>query len=139
MILSAKEVSRSNMTYNVMIFILLSEGIDLVPNGLTFSFLVQKDQLLNLTCYAAVGCNDIGYDIEFSTNLTSSEYKVIMNIPDRSKCFQNFNEISNFTKSIIIPKVSVNGTMVQCYIKFGPQLKTDSPQYHIYFAGKFNI
>lgn len=87
-----------------------------------------------MTCYASVGCNDIGYELEFTTNLTNSDYKVIKNIPDRSMCLQNFNEMSNYTKSIIIPKVTVNGTMVQCDIKFGPELKTESPKYYIYFA-----
>ena len=110
-------------------------GLDIVSNKRAFDILAQKDQALNLTCYASVGCNDIGYDIDFHTNLSSSDYKVVMNVPDRSICLQNFNEFTNFTKTMIIPRVNVNGSMVYCDIKFGPELSTESSKYHVYFSG----
>ena len=121
-------------TFNTKIFILPPSNVDMVPVGSAFSVLVQKDSHLNLTCYASVGCNDINYDIQFRTN-TTDEYSVKMNVPDRSKCLLNFNEIANFTKSILIPRVAANASSFQCAITFGPDLKTESPIYYVYFAG----
>jgi hypothetical protein len=122
-------------TFSTKIFILPNSENSLVPMNSSFGILVKKDEPLNLTCYASVGCNDINYDIQFKTNSTDN-YQIKMNIPDRSKCLLNFNEISNFTKSIIFSSVNSNGTSVQCDIKFGPELTQSSAMYFIYFPSK---
>lgn len=100
-----------------------------------YSILVEKNQQLNLTCIASVGCNDINYDIHFTTD-SKDAHKVIMNTPDRSKCLINFNEYTNFTKSIIFSSMNTNATKVNCDIRFGPELKTESPSYFLYFASE---
>lgn len=97
-----------------------------------YKILVKKGQYLNLTCYATVGCNDINYDIFFLTN-SSDAYDIKMNVPDRSKCLINFNEITNFTKSILFNSFNTNATRVQCGIRFD-QFKVDSPEYFVYFS-----
>lgn len=95
---------------------------------------VKKNQMLNLTCVAMVGCNDINYDITFNTN-TTDKYTVVMNAPDRSKCLVNFNEMSRFSKSIIIENLSHNKSRFQCEISYGTDLKTPSSNLMLYFAG----
>jgi hypothetical protein len=68
--------------------------------------------------------------------LTSqTKYKIVTNQPDRSKCLFNYNELTNFTKSILIDSIQNNGSFVQCEINFGPDLKTTSANYLIYFTG----
>ena len=59
------------------------------------------------------------------------------NQPDRSRCLINFNEQTNFTKSLMFDTVSVNGTFVQCELEFGSgggSLRTASPTYALFFA-----
>jgi len=99
-----------------------------------FSIIAQKDKPLNLTCYATVGCNDSGYKLGFVTNITEGEYDIVSNQLDRSKCLNGFNELLNFTQTMVVPTVRSNGSMVQCEIKFGSAFLTKSPRYFVYFA-----
>lgn len=124
-------------SYTSKVFILAPNGISFVSTSLKEeSMRITKGQSLNLTCMASVGCNDINYDLFFNTNSTDP-YQVVMNIPDRSKCLLNFNEITNFSKTIVFKSFNTNGSRIQCDIRFGPELKTESPAYFVYFAGKF--
>jgi hypothetical protein len=123
-------------TYNTKIAILPPPTLDLVPieNEDLFTIDAAKDQTLNLTCLADVGCNDINYDIKFRTN-TSDTYKIILNPPDRRKCLLNFNEMSSFSKSIIIDKLTHNVSYFQCEFSYSSELKTVSSNYIVYFPG----
>ncbi len=60
---------------------------------------------------------------------------MVLNPPDRTKCALNYNELSVFSKSILIKEVTLNASDVRCEINFGTELKTESPSYMIYFAG----
>jgi hypothetical protein len=42
--------------------------------------------------------------------------------------------MANFSKSIIIKRVNLNSTKIQCEISFGSDLRTTSPLYMVYFA-----
>ena len=126
------DLNRKN--YNSKVTILPQNNIEMVQLTVKeYTLRVTKNQSLNLTCYATVGCNDINYNILFHTNSTD-KYDVFMNVPDRSKCLNNFNEITNFTKSLVFKSVNSNGTSVKCDIRFGNELKTESPVYYIYFS-----
>lgn len=106
-----------------------------VPLGNSFrGVIAKKNQMVNLTCIAMVGCNDINYDITFNTN-TTDKYSVVTNAPDRSKCLINFNEMSQFSKSIIIENLSHNKSRFQCEISYGADLKTPSSNLMIFFSG----
>lgn len=121
--------------YNTKITIEPPASMDLVPMWNNFhAVIAKKNQMLNLTCVAMVGCNDINYDITFKTN-TSDKFDVIMNMPDRSKCLINFNEMSKFSKSIIIEKLTFNQSLFQCEISYGTDLKTPSPSLMVFFSG----
>ena len=122
-------------THTTKISVSASGGFEQISSGQGhYNLLVNKNQRLNLTCNATVGCNDIGYDIFFSTN-SSDEYKVILNPPERTKCLVNFNEIAYFSKTITFEKVTANSTQVQCEIRFGADFKTTSANNLIFFAG----
>lgn len=122
-------------TYKSEIRIAAPPGTDLVPmmTGNAYGLTVKRAQALNLTCEAQVGCNDINYDIHFRTN-TTDKYRVVQNAPDRTKC-SNLNEMSRFSKSLIIDRVEYNQSHFQCEINFGTDLKTPSPNYMVFFAG----
>lgn len=125
--------------YNTKITIDPPDPSDLVPLEKNFNGVIaRKNQMLNLTCVAMVGCNDINYDIKFNTN-TSDPYTVVMNAPDRTKCLVNFNEMSRFSKSIIIEKLSFNQSRFQCEISYGTDLKTPSPNLIVFFSGKLTL
>lgn len=64
------------------------------------------------------------------------KYRVVLNPPDRTKCLINYNEMAEFSKSILIDSLSHNASQVKCEIKFGTELKTESPNYLVFFAGK---
>ncbi len=57
-------------SFSTKISIIPPKGIDIVPINSINAILVKKNQALNLTCVAPVGCNDINYDIKFATNIT---------------------------------------------------------------------
>ncbi len=99
-----------------------------------FSIIAQRDKPLNLTCYATVGCNDSGYKLGFATNITEGDFDIVSNQLDRGKCLHRFNELLNYTQTMVIPTVSSNGSMVQCEIKFGTAFSTKSPRYFVFFA-----
>lgn len=121
--------------YNTKINIEPPASMDLVPLWSNYhAVIAKKNQQLNLTCVAMVGCNDINYDITFKTN-TSDKYEVVMNAPDRSKCLINFNEMSRFSKSILIQNLSYNESLFQCEISYGTDLKTPSPNLMVFFSG----
>ena len=124
---------------NPKIFILPPNGFDVVPitgAGKDFSIVAQRGKPLNLTCYATIGCNDSGYKLGFETNITSGHFEIVPNLLDRSRCLHGFNELLNFTQSMIVPEMNANGSMIQCEIKFGTAFITKSPRYFVYFAGK---
>lgn len=58
--------------YNTKITIQPPDEMNPVPveNKDQFILVGTKNQPLNLTCIADVGCNDINYDIKFTTNTT---------------------------------------------------------------------
>ena len=64
-----------------------------------------------------------------------SKYKVVLNPPGRAKCLVNYNEMAEFSKSILIESLSLNASHVKCEIEFGKELKTESSSYFVYFAG----
>ena len=44
--------------------------------------------------------------------------------------------MAEYSKSILIESLNLNASQVKCEIKFGTELKTESPNYLVYFAGK---
>ena len=44
--------------------------------------------------------------------------------------------MAEYSKSILIDSLNLNASHVKCEIKFGTELKTESPNYLVYFAGK---
>jgi hypothetical protein len=122
-------------THNTKISIKTTDGIEPVPHNNMFNIVIEKNQRLNLTCLATVGCNDIKYDLKFTTDITDRT-RIITNPPNRTKCVTNFNDIAYFSKTIMFDKISKNGSQVQCEIDFGMDFKTKSPIYKIYFSGK---
>ena len=46
----------------------------------------------------------------------------------------NYNDMYDFSRSILIESVTRNGTSVQCEINFGPDFKTSSGNYMIFFS-----
>jgi hypothetical protein len=62
------------------------------------------------------------------------KYQNVVNQPDRRKCLVNYNDMYDFSRSILIESVTKNETSVQCEINFGPDFKTTSPNYMIFFS-----
>jgi hypothetical protein len=44
--------------------------------------------------------------------------------------------MAEYSKSILIESLNLNASQVKCEIKFGTELKTESSNYLVYFAGK---
>ena len=66
------EMNRKSVTSKIGI--VAPTYIDVIPSSerkAGYNLLVQKNQPINLTCVALVGCNDINYDIHFVTNATT--------------------------------------------------------------------
>jgi len=71
---ASQKYELNRRSFSTKISIIPPKGIDVVPINSINAILVKKNQALNLTCVAPVGCNDINYDIKFVTNLTVIVY-----------------------------------------------------------------
>jgi hypothetical protein len=64
-------------THNTKITIVAPGGQELIPAGQNlYNIVVNRNEPLNLSCIASVGCNDIRYDINFISNTSVSDARL---------------------------------------------------------------